>query len=158
MREFLGAEAAAALGIPTSRALALVHLPSVHVRRELLEEAAIVTRVAGSWVRIGNFEQQAYRGEYDSMALLERHVARDVFALETPPSEGGASRRSLMRAVVEEVARRNALTVAAWQATGFMHGVMNTDNIAVNGGTIDYGPYAWMCVPFSLSLASVSRP
>ncbi|GAA5912555.1 hypothetical protein JCM8208_001990 [Rhodotorula glutinis] len=144
VREYLGAEAAAALGIPTSRALALVHLPSVHVRRESLEEAAIVTRVAGSWIRIGNFEQQAYRGEYDSLALLERHVARDVFALETPSSEGGPERRSLMRAVVEEVARRSALTVASWQATGFMHGVMNTDNIAVNGGTIDYGPYAWM--------------
>lgn len=127
VREYLGAEAVAALGVPTSRALALVHLPSVHVRREQLEEAAIVTRVASSWIRIGSFEQQAYRGEYDSMSLLERYVAREVFALEEKGAprmeEGGPAKRSLMRAVVEEVARRNALTVAGWQAYGFMHGV-----------------------------------
>lgn len=127
VREYLGAEAVAALGVPTSRALALVHLPSVHVRREQLEEAAIVTRVASSWIRIGSFEQQAYRGEYDSMSLLERYVAREVFALEEKGAprvgEGAPARRSLMRAVVEEVARRNALTVAGWQAYGFMHGV-----------------------------------
>ncbi|GAA6055855.1 hypothetical protein JCM3770_001522 [Rhodotorula araucariae] len=145
VREYLGAEAVAALGIPTSRALALVHLPSVKVRRETLEEAAIVTRVAGSWIRVGSFEQQAYREEWDSLARLERHVARDVFGLATganPPAHG--AERSTMLAVIKEVARRNAFTVAGWQAYGFMHGVMNTDNIAVNGGTIDYGPYAFM--------------
>ncbi|GAA5999623.1 Fmp40p [Rhodotorula paludigena] len=148
IREYLGAEAVAALGVPTSRALALVHLPEVHVRREQLESAAIVTRVSGSWIRIGNFEQQAYRGEYDSLRLLSRYVAREVFALsdDAAHSAGGFNARSQALAVVKEVARRNAVTVAGWQAYGFMHGVMNTDNIAVNGATIDYGPYAFMDV------------
>ncbi|GJN90035.1 hypothetical protein Rhopal_003032-T1 [Rhodotorula paludigena] len=148
IREYLGAEAVAALGVPTSRALALVHLPDVHVRREQLESAAIVTRVSGSWIRIGNFEQQAYRGEYDSLRLLSRYVAREVFALSDDAANPahGVNARSQALAVVKEVARRNAVTVAGWQAYGFMHGVMNTDNIAVNGATIDYGPYAFMDV------------
>ncbi|BGP41236.1 hypothetical protein JCM10450v2_005276 [Rhodotorula kratochvilovae] len=144
VREYLGAEAVAALGIATSRALALVHLPSVKVRRETLEEAAIVTRVAGSWIRVGSFEMQAYREEWDSLARLERYVASEVFSLGGENPAGLGAQRSTMLNVVKEVARRNALTVAGWQTYGFMHGVMNTDNIAVNGGTIDYGPYAFM--------------
>ncbi|GAA5991094.1 hypothetical protein JCM10908_006535 [Rhodotorula pacifica] len=144
IREYLGAEAVAALGVPTSRALALVHLPEVKVRREMMENAAIVTRVAGSWIRIGNFEQQAYRGEYDSMRALSRYVAREVFSFSDENPAGTGPSRSLGLHVLREVARRNALMVAGWQTYGFCHGVINTDNVAINGSTIDYGPYAFM--------------
>ncbi|BGP17618.1 hypothetical protein JCM10213_001269 [Rhodosporidiobolus nylandii] len=146
IREYLGAEAAAALNIPTSRALALVHIPEVKVRRETMENAAIVTRVAGSWIRIGNFEMQAARGETESLRKLSSYVAREVFGFDDANPAGVGASRSLALNVLREVARRNALTVASWQATGFAHGVMNSDNVAVNGGTIDYGPYAWMDV------------
>ncbi|GAA6011775.1 hypothetical protein JCM10207_004240 [Rhodosporidiobolus poonsookiae] len=146
IREYLGAEAVAALKINTSRALALVHVPEVKVRREVMENAAIVTRVSGSWIRIGNFEMQAARDENESLRKLTSYVAREVFAFGDANPAGVGSSRSLGLNVVREVARRNALTVAGWQAYGFMHGVMNTDNIAVNGATIDYGPYAFMDV------------
>ncbi|GAA5889466.1 hypothetical protein JCM6882_007038 [Rhodosporidiobolus microsporus] len=144
IREYLGAEAVSALNIPTSRALALVHLPDVKVRREMMESAAIVTRVSGSWIRIGNFEMQAARGENDSLRKLSHYVACEVFGFSDANPAGVGASRSLSLNVLREVARRNALTVAGWQAYGFMHGVMNTDNIAVNGATIDYGPYAFM--------------
>ncbi|GAA5860929.1 hypothetical protein JCM3774_003191 [Rhodotorula dairenensis] len=144
IREYLGAEAVAALGIPTSRALALVHLPEVKVRRETMENAAVVTRAAGSWVRIGSFEQQAYRGEYESLRALSRYVAREVFAFSDENPAGTGPSRSVGLNVLREVARRNALMVAGWQTYGFCHGVINTDNVAVNGATIDYGPYAFM--------------
>ncbi|GAA5864887.1 hypothetical protein JCM8547_009261 [Rhodosporidiobolus lusitaniae] len=146
IREYLGAEAVAALGVPTSRALALVHIPEVKVRRETMENAAIVTRVSGSWIRIGNFEIQAARGEYYSLRQVSSYVAHQVFSFSDENPAGVGAHRSTALNVVKEVARRNALTVAGWQAYGFMHGVMNTDNIAVNGATIDYGPYAFMDV------------
>ncbi|GAA6028772.1 hypothetical protein JCM8097_007387 [Rhodosporidiobolus ruineniae] len=146
IREYLGAEAVAALGIPTSRALALVHLPEVKVRREMMENAAIVTRVSGSWMRIGNFEIQAARDENDSLRKVASYVGRQVFGFDDANPAGVGASRSLALNVLREVARRNALTVAGWQAFGFMHGVMNTDNIAVNGATIDYGPFAFMDV------------
>ncbi|KAK4049153.1 hypothetical protein OIV83_004327 [Microbotryomycetes sp. JL201] len=128
VREFLGSEAMAALGQPTSRSLALVGLPDVKVQRETMETAAIVTRVATSWIRIGNFE-----------------IQNTLFCLEKP-EESSSSSRSLGLAVLREVSERNAKMIAGWQAYGFMHGVMNTDNISVNGACIDYGPYAFMDV------------
>ncbi|GEM08827.1 UPF0061 family protein [Rhodotorula toruloides] len=146
IREYLGAEAVAALKIPTSRALAIVHMPTVKVRRETMENAAIVTRVSGSWIRIGNFEQQAYREEYDSLLALSHYVGHEVFAFSDASPAGVGAPRSQALNIVREVSRRNAMTVAGWQTYGFMHGVMNTDNIAVNGATIDYGPYAFMDV------------
>ncbi|GAA5825179.1 hypothetical protein JCM11251_006131 [Rhodosporidiobolus azoricus] len=144
IREYLGAEAVSALNIATSRALALVHLPEVKVRRETMENAAIVTRVSGSWIRIGNFEMQAARGENNSLRKFSHYVAYEVFGFSDANPAGVGPSRSLALYVLREVARRNALTVAGWQAYGFMHGVMNTDNIAVSGATIDYGPYAFM--------------
>lgn len=93
-----------------------------------------------------NFEQQAYREEYDSLLALSHYVAHEVFAFSDSNPAGVGPSRSQALNIVREVARRNALTVAGWQTYGFMHGVMNTDNIAVNGATIDYGPYAFMCV------------
>ncbi|KAK4046474.1 hypothetical protein OIO90_006558 [Microbotryomycetes sp. JL221] len=144
VREFLGSEAMAALQQPTSRSLALVGLKDVKVHRETMETAAIVTRVATSWIRIGNFEIQNTREEWESLRRLTRYVAKHVFCLESP--EQGATSQSLGLAVLREVSRRNAKMIAGWQAYGFMHGVMNTDNIAVTGACIDYGPYAFMDV------------
>ncbi|KAM0786493.1 hypothetical protein ACM66B_001951 [Microbotryomycetes sp. NB124-2] len=145
VREFLGSEAMAALGQPTSRSLALVGLPDVKVHRETMETAAIVTRVATSWIRIGNFEIQNTREEWESLRKLTEYVARQVFCLDRPDGTTGSS-RSLGLAVLKEVSQRNAKMIAGWQAYGFMHGVMNTDNIAVSGACIDYGPYAFMDV------------
>ncbi|GAA5952039.1 hypothetical protein JCM21900_006230 [Sporobolomyces salmonicolor] len=146
IREYLGAEALAALGVPTSRALALVHLPEVKVRREVMENAAIVTRVSGSWIRIGNFEIQYERAEYESLRKLSSYVGRQVFGFEDSAPTGVGASRSMALNVVKEVSRRTALMIAGWQSVGFCHGVMNTDNFAINGATIDFGPYAMLDV------------
>lgn len=146
VREYLGSEAMAALGIPTSRALSLVHLPDVQVLRERVETAAIVCRVAPSWVRIGSFELPWSRDQWDTLRELVNYTAREVYGfgkrevkLEDEPTD-----LSLTAKVLREASRRTARLVAGWQATGFMHGVLNTDNISIAGLTIDYGPYAWM--------------
>ncbi|GAA5926797.1 Fmp40p [Sporobolomyces koalae] len=144
VREYLGAEAVAALRIPTSRALALVHLPKLHVLRERVETAAIVTRVSGSWLRIGSFELPWMRQEWETLRKLSSYTGRQVFGFESPSGEGPD--RSMALSVVREVSRRTALMIAGWQAYGFCHGVMNTDNFALNGATIDFGPYAFMDV------------
>ncbi|GAA5920266.1 hypothetical protein JCM1841_003007 [Sporobolomyces salmonicolor] len=146
IREYLGAEALAALGVPTSRALALVHLPEVKVRREVMENAAIVTRVSGSWIRIGNFEIQYERAEYESLRKLSSYVGRQVFGFDDSVPTGVGASRSMALNVVKEVSRRTALMIAGWQSVGFCHGVMNTDNFAINGATIDFGPYAMLDV------------
>ena len=147
VREFLGAEASAALRIPTSRALALVALPNLQVQRERMETAAVVTRLNESWIRIGSFEMQKSRQEFDSLRRLTGFVGRDVFRLDGSNTNLSAEltpTRGLGSAVLAECSRRSALLVASWQAYGFMHGVLNTDNFAVTGETIDYGPYAFM--------------
>lgn len=93
-----------------------------------------------------NFEIQAHRQEWDSLRALTRYVGREVFALDDSkaPSADSAEGRGVGLHVLREVAKRNAVMIAGWQAYGFMHGVMNTDNIAVTGACIDYGPYAFM--------------
>lgn len=113
----------AALGQPTSRALALVGIPDVKVRRERLETAAIVTRVSTSWIRIGNFEIQANRQEWESLRLLTSHVGRNIFEFHdssaaTLDSEKG---RGLGLNVLREVSRKTAIMIAGWQAYGFVH-------------------------------------
>ncbi|KAL8293526.1 hypothetical protein RQP46_000227 [Phenoliferia psychrophenolica] len=144
IREYLGAEAMAALKLPTSRALALVGLPSVRVLRERVETAALVTRVAPSWIRIGSLEIQATREEWDTLRMLTKHVGREVFDFDDAksPAKGSDRGRGLGLAVLREVSARTAVLIAGWQAYGFMHGV----NIAVVGSCIDYGPYAFMDV------------
>ncbi|GAA5948809.1 hypothetical protein JCM3765_003908 [Sporobolomyces pararoseus] len=145
VREYLGAEALAALRIPTSRALALVHLPTLHVLRERVENAAIVTRVSGSWLRIGSFELPSYRTEWETLRKLSSYTGRQVFGFEDSQAREN-EHRSMALSVVREVSRRTAIMIAGWQAYGFCHGVMNTDNFALNGATIDFGPYAFMDV------------
>ncbi|KAF9532037.1 hypothetical protein CPB83DRAFT_848234, partial [Crepidotus variabilis] len=153
IREYLCSEAMEALKIPTTRALTLISLPALSVNRERVETACILTRMAPSFIRIGCFEalngptnmfffgggQQ--KPDYEGLRVLGEWVAKGVLKLE-----GAESGNAWGKELVLEVARRNAKMVAGWQAYGFMHGVMNTDNISVLGLTIDYGPYAFMDV------------
>ncbi|KAI0322545.1 UPF0061-domain-containing protein [Amylostereum chailletii] len=154
IREYLCAEAMQALGIPTTRSLALVSLPDLPVVREKLEAACITTRMAPSFIRIGSFEalnpparmfffgggQQD--GDFDALRVLGEWVANRVLRVRGKGDEGAAWGKKL----VLECAKRNARMVAGWQAYGFMHGVINTDNVSILGLTIDYGPYAFMDV------------
>jgi serine/tyrosine/threonine adenylyltransferase len=130
IREFLGSEAMHALGIPTTRALAVVGSP-LPVRREAIETAAVVTRVAPSFLRFGHFEHFAHTAALRRLfdAICARYFP-DV--APTPP------------ALLEEVARRTARLLAQWQLVGFCHGVMNTDNLSLLGLTIDYGPFGFL--------------
>ncbi|SCV75009.1 BQ2448_8038 [Microbotryum intermedium] len=146
VREYLGAEAVAALKLPTSRALALVGLPSIKVRREAIETAAIVTRVSDSWIRVGNFEIQRTREQWDTLLALSNFVGRQVYDFDDAKAPTGRGDGSMALAVLNEASRRTAIMVAGWQAYGFQHGVINTDNVAMNGTCIDYGPYAFMDV------------
>lgn len=146
LREFLCSEAMHHLGVPTTRALSLVATGEQVVRDMLYdgnprpEPGAVVCRVAPSFIRFGNFEIFASRGEE---ALLERlidfTIARDFPALAAEPAP--AARRIRW---FEEVCRRTAVLVAHWMRVGFVHGVMNTDNMSILGLTIDYGPYGWI--------------
>lgn len=148
VREYLCSEAMGALGIPTSRALAVVSLPELHVVRERLNTAAITTRLCPSWLRIGSFQIHSSRGEWESVRILGEYVSHDLFGFHDVVKGGDAysdiPRPAWVQRMVEEVATRNAKTIGLWQVYGFMHGVMNTDNIALTGHTIDYGPYAFM--------------
>lgn len=112
VREYLGSEAVAALDIPTSRALSLTHLPDIEVQREQMESAAVVCRIAPSWLRIGNFQIQHTREEWDMLLQLARFVAGQVLHVDGP---------AVGKSILHEVARRNAIMVAGWQAWGFMH-------------------------------------
>lgn len=142
VREYLGSEAMAALGIPTSRALSLVHLPDVEVQRERMETGAIVCRVAPSWLRIGCFELPWSRDQWDTLLDLVKYAGHEVFGFGKEGINLGdePEDKSLAAKVLRETSRRNARTFAGWQACGFMHGVLNTDNISISGLTIDYGP------------------
>jgi uncharacterized protein YdiU (UPF0061 family) len=144
LRELVCSEAMHHLGVPTTRALSLV-LTGEAVRRDLLydghpedEPGAIVCRVAPSFLRFGNFEIFAARGEHDTLRRLVR------FTLERLYPEYIDGERLDVAAFFEEVSRRTAWLVAEWMRVGFVHGVMNTDNMSILGLTIDYGPYGWI--------------
>jgi len=137
IREFLCSEAMAALGIPTTRALCVTG-SALPVRREEIETAAVVTRVAPSFVRFGHFEHFT-------------HTARDLAALRAladfvidgwyPECRDAPQPYA---ALLHSAASRTAGLVAQWQAVGFCHGVMNTDNMSILGLTIDYGPFGFL--------------
>jgi serine/tyrosine/threonine adenylyltransferase len=136
IREYLGSEAMAALGIPTTRALAVLSTGE-EVLRERPEPGGILVRVATSHVRVGTFEYFARRGDAASVArladfVIERHYPHLV--------EHDDRYRELLAGVV----RRTADLVANWLLVGFIHGVMNTDNTSVVGETIDYGPFGFL--------------
>jgi uncharacterized protein YdiU (UPF0061 family) len=133
IREYLGSEAMAALGIPTSRALSIV-ATGEQVARETLEPGAVLARMAPSHVRFGHFEHFFHHGQKEKVRQLADHVIAEHF----PDLAGDYA------AWFDEVMRRTARLVAAWQAVGFAHGVMNTDNMSILGLTIDYGPYGFL--------------
>jgi len=136
IREFLCSEAMAALGVPTTRALCIVG-SSRPVRRERLETAAMVTRLSPSFVRFGHFEHFSYSGQ---IAALERLT--DWVIARHCPQCAGEPQPAL--ALLGWVVARTAELIARWQAVGFVHGVMNTDNMSILGWTIDYGPFAFI--------------
>ena len=132
LREYVVSEAMHALGIPTTRALAAV-ATGEEVHRERVRPGAVLTRVARSHIRVGTFQYFAARGDEEALRTLTDHViARHYPEAETP--------LDLLSAVVAAQAR----LIARWMGVGFIHGVMNTDNMSVAGETIDYGPCAFM--------------
>ncbi len=144
IREFLCSEAMHALGVPTTRALSLVHTGQPVVRDMFYdgnaapEPGAIVCRVAPSFLRFGNFELPSARGDVPLLRTLTDFTLRQFFP------ELGAPGRDASTGLLQEVAARTARLMAHWQAVGFVHGVMNTDNLSILGLTIDYGPYGWI--------------
>jgi uncharacterized protein YdiU (UPF0061 family) len=136
VREFLASEAMDALGIPTTRALAM-SAGDEPVLRESVERAAAVIRMAPSFVRFGSFEIFHYRKQHADVKVLADYVIDRFF----PDAGSGDERYARFFA---EVVRRTATLMAHWQAVGFAHGVMNTDNFSILGLTLDYGPYGFM--------------
>jgi serine/tyrosine/threonine adenylyltransferase len=136
LREYLMSEAMHALGIPTTRSLAVV-ATGESVLRETVQPGGISTRVAASHIRVGTFQFFAARGDTDAIRILCRSVIKRHYpALEThenPPL-----------AMLNAVIARQAALIAKWMNIGFIHGVMNTDNMTLSGETIDYGPCAFM--------------
>ncbi len=136
IREFLCSEAMAALGIPTTRALSVVG-SDAPIRRETVETAAVVARLAPSFVRFGSFEHWSARNKPDELRALADYVIdrfRPACRAATNPYD----------ALLRDVGRRTGELIARWQAVGFMHGVMNTDNMSILGLTLDYGPFGFM--------------
>jgi uncharacterized protein YdiU (UPF0061 family) len=136
IREFLGSEAMHALGIPTTRALAVTG-SDFPVIRETVETAAVVTRLAPSFIRFGSFEYLYWTQQHDALKALADFVLAHYY-----PELRGAPQPYL--ALLEAVARRTARLIAQWQGVGFCHGVLNTDNMSILGLTIDYGPYGFI--------------
>jgi hypothetical protein len=136
IREYLCGEAMAGLGIPTSRGLCLVATREP-VRRESIEPGAILTRVAESHVRFGHFEFFHHIGPREGVKMLADHVI-DAYLPEV------AARADRYEAFFATVVERTARLMADWQAVGFAHGVMNTDNMSILGLTLDYGPYGFV--------------
>ncbi len=132
LREYLVSEAMHALGIPTTRSLAAVTTGD-YVYREAALPGAVLTRVASSHIRVGTFQFFAARGDIEALRLLADHV----IARHYPDASG-------YRDLYEKVIARQAALVARWLLVGFIHGVMNTDNVSIAGETIDYGPCAFM--------------
>ncbi len=140
IREFLASEALHALGIPTTRALCVTG-SDARVRREALETAAVVTRVAPSFIRFGHFEHFAANERHDELRALADFVIERWY-----PECRGTERfaGNPYAALLEAVSERTAALMAQWQAVGFCHGVMNTDNMSILGLTIDYGPFQFL--------------
>ncbi len=136
LREYVVSEAMAALGIPTTRALAAV-LTGETVRRETLLPGAILTRVASSHIRVGTFQFFASRRDVDGLRVLADYVMARHY-----PEAARAERP--YPALLDAVIRAQASLIAEWMLIGFIHGVMNTDNMSIAGETIDYGPCAFM--------------
>jgi uncharacterized protein YdiU (UPF0061 family) len=169
IREFVVSEYLNAIGIPSTRALALTLNRGSKIMRERMEPGAIVTRFAQSWIRFGTFDLQRIRGDRKTLRTLADYTAEHVYGgwdklpsklpagdakdVHSQTSSGVPKDTSEGSGVGEEnryvrlyraIARRNAETVAKWQAYGFMNGVLNTDNTSILGLSIDFGPFAFL--------------
>ncbi len=144
LREFLCSEAMHWLGVPTTRALSLVGTGDTVVRDMFYsgdprpEPGAVVARVSPSFIRFGNFQIMATMGETDNLRALADYTIRHHFPELGEPGE------AVYLQWFEEICRRTAIMIAHWMNVGFVHGVMNTDNMSILGLTIDYGPYGWL--------------
>ncbi|MGI9132860.1 MAG: protein adenylyltransferase SelO family protein, partial [Rhodoferax sp.] len=136
IREYLCSEAMCGLGIPTTRALALVG-SDLPVQRERVESAAVLTRVAPSFIRFGHFEHFCHHDLHAQLRQLADFVIERFYPECGDSGQYGANRYA---ALLAAVVARSAALVAQWQAVGFCHGVMNTDNMSILGLTVDYGP------------------
>jgi uncharacterized protein YdiU (UPF0061 family) len=144
IREYLCSEAMHHLGVPTTRALSLITTGDV-VSRDMLyngnpkdELGAVVCRVSESFIRFGSFEILASRGEKEELKQLVDYTIKHHF------SELGEPSKPTYLAFFKEVVSRTKDLIIHWQRVGFVHGVMNTDNLSILGQTIDYGPYGWL--------------
>lgn len=149
VREFLCSEAMFHLGVPTTRALSLV-TTGEEVLRDMFydgnpryESGAVVCRVSPSFIRFGNFEIFTSRGDIDNLRkLVEYTIATDFPHLS--PAGDGSYTKEVISQWFEEVCLLTAEMIVHWMRVGFVHGVMNTDNMSILGLTIDYGPYGWL--------------
>jgi uncharacterized protein YdiU (UPF0061 family) len=133
LREYLVSEFMAAVNVPTTRALAAVTTGDTVWRQEGGLPGAVLARVAASHIRVGTFQYFAVRDRQDALAALTDYVINRHYRDATGPLE-----------LLDKVVERQANTIADWMSLGFIHGVMNTDNMAISGETIDYGPCAFM--------------
>jgi uncharacterized protein YdiU (UPF0061 family) len=136
LREYIVSEAMAALGVPTTRALAAV-TTGERVLRDTALPGAVLTRVAASHLRVGTFQYFAARGDMEGVRMLADYAIARHFP-------AAVQARQPYRALLEGVVTRQAQLIAQWMLLGFIHGVMNTDNTSISGETIDYGPCAFM--------------
>lgn len=142
VREYLASEAMHGLGIPTTRALSLV-VADDPIYRETVERAAVVARLAPSFIRFGTFEHWTRQPEA-LQRLFDFTVDNYFPGLRTKQDDGYSGPQATAQRFLHEVTVRTARLVAAWQTVGFCHGVMNTDNMSILGLTLDYGPYGFM--------------
>jgi len=150
LREYLISEAMAAFGIPTTRSLAAVATGETVLRERPLP-GAVLTRVAASHVRVGTFQYFAHRSDVDGIRRLADYVIERLY-----PDIAGSD--APYAALFETVVQRQARLIALWLSVGFIHGVMNTDNMAISGETIDYGPCAFLdAYEPSMVLSSIDR-
>ncbi len=140
IREFLCSEAMHGLGIASSRALCVTGSDQP-VQRETVETAAVVTRVAPSFIRFGHFEHFAWGHQFDQLKTLADYVIDRFYSQCRAGDKCGGNPYA---ALLEAVSERTAVLLAQWQAVGFCHGVMNTDNMSILGLTIDYGPFQFL--------------
>ena len=144
IREFLCSEAMHHLGVPTTRALSMVSTGEDVIRdimydgRPAPEPGAIVCRVAQSFIRFGTFQIHTITGNYDTLKTLVEYTVKHHFPDHSTDSDEG------LIEWLKQIADETALMIAHWMRVGFVHGVMNTDNMSIHGLTIDYGPYGWL--------------
>jgi serine/tyrosine/threonine adenylyltransferase len=136
LREYIISEAMHGLGIPTTRSLAVVTTGDP-VYRYTEEPGAVLTRIAASHIRVGTFQYASHKGSLQDLASLAAYTLHRHYPEADAEANVGLS-------LLREVIKRQASLIAKWQLVGFIHGVMNTDNMALSGETIDYGPCAFM--------------